>query len=63
MDWRSYIIVAKAWFDRIKHIKDLISKALKANKSLIATAHKKICDSNEKCSNAMLDQKFSETIK
>jgi hypothetical protein len=31
--------------------------------SIIVTAHKKICDNNDKCSNSTIDQKFSNSLK
>ncbi len=31
--------------------------------SIQVTAHKKICDSSDKCTNSTIDQKFSETVK
>ena len=48
--------------EQIKISVRFLSNELRSD-SIKITAHKKICDSNEKCSNAMLDQKFSETIK
>ena len=48
--------------EQIKISIRFLSNELRSD-SIKITAHKKICDSNEKCSNAMLDQKFSETIK
>ena len=58
-DWYSQTNNPK---EQIKISVQFLNNELRSD-SIKITAHKKICDSNEKCSNAMLDQKFSETIK
>jgi len=39
-----------------------LSNELKSD-SIKVIAHKKICDSADKCSNSTLDEKFSNTVK
>ena len=62
-------IIVYDWYSQTNNPKEQIKISVQflnnelRSDSIKITAHKKICDSNEKCSNAMLDQKFSETIK
>jgi hypothetical protein len=48
--------------EQIKVSVRFLSNELRSD-SIKITAHKKICDSTDKCSNSTLDEKFSDTIK
>jgi hypothetical protein len=48
--------------EQIKISVRFLSNELKSD-SIKVVAHKKICDSAEKCSNSTLDEKFSNTVK
>jgi hypothetical protein len=48
--------------EQIKISVRFLSNELRSD-SIKITAHKKICDSADKCSNSTLDEKFSDTIK
>jgi len=48
--------------EQIKISVRFLSNELKSD-SIKVIAHKKICDSAEKCSNSTLDEKFSNTVK
>ena len=58
-DWYSQTNNPK---DQIKISVQFLSDELRSD-SIIITAHKKICDNAERCSNSTLDQNFANSIK
>jgi hypothetical protein len=62
-------IIVYDWYSQTNNPRELIKISVRflsnelRSDSIKITAHKKICDSADKCSNSTLDEKFSDVIK
>jgi hypothetical protein len=62
-------VIIYDWYSQTNNPKEQIKISVRfldnelRSESIIVTAHKKICDSSDKCSNSAIDQKFSNSIK
>jgi hypothetical protein len=62
-------VIIYDWYSQTNNPKEQIKISIRfvdnelRSDSIIVTAHKKICDNFDKCSNSAVDQKFSNSIK
>jgi hypothetical protein len=62
-------VIIYDWYSQSNNTKEQIKISVRfldnelRSDSIIVTAHKKICDNNDKCSNSTIDQKFSNSLK
>ncbi len=62
-------VIIYDWYSQTSNPKEQIKISVRflnnelRSDSIVVTAHKKICDGSDKCSNSTIDQKFSNSIK
>ena len=62
-------VIIYDWYSQTNNPKEQIKISIRfvnnelRSDSIIVTAHKKVCDNLDKCSNSAIDQKFSNSIK
>lgn len=62
-------VIIYDWYSQVNNPKEQIKISIRfvnnelRSDSIIVTAHKKVCDNLDKCSNSAIDQKFSNSIK
>jgi hypothetical protein len=62
-------VIIYDWYSQSNNPKEQIKISVRfvnnelRSDSIVVTAHKKMCDSLDKCSNSTIDQKFSNSIK